>query len=156
LSFALVALLATAAPTHAAAARPRLDGAERALVRAINGVRAQHGLRALRASARLSRAADRHSADMLRHDFFGHASSRGATVERRLWRFRQVGEALAYTSPLRGIGLARRVLDMWLGSPPHRAILLSPAFRRVGIGRRTGRLGAARVTMVTADFASRR
>ena len=37
-----------------------------------------------------------------------------------------------------------------------RAVLLSRGFRRVGIGRRKGRLGSHRACLVTADFASRR
>ena len=32
---------------------------------------------------------------------------------------------------------------MWLNSPPHRAVLLSGGFRRVGIGRRVGRSAPA-------------
>jgi hypothetical protein len=45
---------------------------------------------------------------------------------------------------------------MWLASPPHRAILLDPRFRRIGIARRWGRLGGAKQAVVTADLASRR
>jgi uncharacterized protein YkwD len=45
---------------------------------------------------------------------------------------------------------------MWLNSPGHRAVLLSGKYRRVGIGRRVGRLGSSRACLVTADFASRR
>jgi uncharacterized protein YkwD len=45
---------------------------------------------------------------------------------------------------------------MWLQSAPHRAIVLSGAYRRVGVGRRRGRLHGARVCVITADFASAR
>jgi hypothetical protein len=45
---------------------------------------------------------------------------------------------------------------MWMDSPPHRAVLLSPAFRRVGIARRWGNLRGSKMAVVTADFASRR
>jgi uncharacterized protein YkwD len=42
---------------------------------------------------------------------------------------------------------------MWLNSAPHRAIVLDPRFRRVGVGRRWGTLGSAGRAVVTADFA---
>jgi uncharacterized protein YkwD len=45
---------------------------------------------------------------------------------------------------------------LWMESPPHRAILFGPGFGRIGIARRWGRLGGARQSVVTADFASRR
>jgi uncharacterized protein YkwD len=44
---------------------------------------------------------------------------------------------------------------MWMQSPPHRAVLLSPAGRRIGVGKRRGRLGSARRAVFTADLASR-
>jgi uncharacterized protein YkwD len=150
LSFAL--LTAAAAPA-AEAAGPRLNAGERALVRAVNGTRARHGLPRLAATRSLSRAADQHSRRMLAQDFFAH----GATAQRvrRYGHFRRVGETLAMVSRCGPRG-ARRTLRMWMGSSTHRSILLSRHFRRIGLGARSGRLGAARTCVVTADFASRR
>jgi uncharacterized protein YkwD len=45
---------------------------------------------------------------------------------------------------------------MWLNSTSHRNIVLAPGFRRIGIARRWGSLGAAENAVVTADFASAR
>jgi uncharacterized protein YkwD len=45
---------------------------------------------------------------------------------------------------------------MWMDSPGHRAVLLSSTYRRVGIGKRAGRLGGRRACVVTADFGSRK
>jgi uncharacterized protein YkwD len=134
----------------AQAAGPRLDRGERGIVRAINRVRARHGLPKLRAHRRLARAADAHSRNMLRSDFFAH----GAFARRvhRYVRFRRVGETLAYSSRCGG----RTFVRMWLRSPSHRAVLLARGFRRIGVGRRKGRLGSRRACVVTADFASRR
>ena len=123
----------------------------------VNRVRAQHGLLSLRASRRLARAADRHSRDMLRHNFFAHASSNGTSFDHRVRAFapaRSVGENLALLTP--SPGLARRVVTMWLNSAPHRAVLLTAGYRRIGVGDLSGQIGASRVTVVTADFASRR
>jgi uncharacterized protein YkwD len=46
-----------------------------------------------------------------------------------------------------------RVVRMWLASAPHRAVLLTPGYRRVGIGVAVGPyMGNDRATVVTADF----
>jgi uncharacterized protein YkwD len=87
---------------------------------------------------------------MLRANFFAHGAF--AQRVRRYVGFRRIGETIAWTSRCS----ARQVVRMWLNSPGHRAVLLSRGFRRVGIGRRTGRLGSRRACLVTADFASRR
>jgi uncharacterized protein YkwD len=81
--------------------------------------------------------------------FFGHGSSDGTPFDVRVRRYvgdRAVGETLAWLTGRRAV--ARRVVRMWRDSPPHRAILLAPGFRRIGIARRHG--------LWTADFASRR
>jgi uncharacterized protein YkwD len=155
-----VAACAATAPVAASTAfagSPRLSPTERAVVRLMNQVRAGHGLPALKASPRLARAADRHSGDMLRHDFFAHESSDGTSFLRRVRSYahaRSVGENLALLSGVRGA--AGEVVRMWLNSPPHRAVLLSRGFRRVGVGTRSGTLGSQKATVYTVDFASRR
>ena len=145
----LVLSFAAAAPA-AQAGSPRLDRGERSVIRAINRARASHGLRRLLAGRRLARAADAHSRNMLRADFFAHGSF--SQRVRHFVRYRSIGETIAMTSRCS----ARAVVRMWLNSPSHRAVLLSGKFRRVGVGRRRGRLGSSRACMVTADFASRR
>jgi uncharacterized protein YkwD len=155
-ALALAAVLVTtltAAP--AADARPSLNGFEREVIRGLNDARAAHGLAPLRAHRGLDRAADRHSADMLRADFFDHPSSDGTPFDRRVRRFvdaNKVGETLAALSRRRGG--AATVVRMWLDSAPHRAIVLDAGFRRIGVARRWGTLGSARNAVVTADFAS--
>jgi uncharacterized protein YkwD len=152
---AVLAAALTAAP--AALASPRLDGFERALIAKVNDARAQNGLAPLRAHRGLSRAADTHTGDMLRADFFDHPSSDGTPFDRRVRRFADagmVGETLA--SLRRRHGGAATVVQMWLDSPTHRAIVLRGDFRRIGVGRRWGTLGGSRSAVVTADFASPR
>ena len=138
-----------------AAAAPRLDGFERQVIRGLNAARAQQGLAPVRAYRPLNRAADRHSRDMLRRDFFDHPSSDGTPFDRRVRRFfdaNMVGETLAALPRRRGG--AAEVVRRWLDSGVHRAIVLEPGFRRIGIARRWGRLGSAKNAVVTADFAS--
>jgi uncharacterized protein YkwD len=145
----LVLSFAATAPA-AEAAGPRLDSGERAVVRAINRARAAHGLRRMRAHRRLARAADVHSRSMLRSDYFSHGAF--SQRVRRYVSFRRIGETIAMRTRCSARGFVR----MWLNSPSHRAVLLSRSFRRVGVGRRVGRLGTRRACLVTADFASRR
>ena len=45
---------------------------------------------------------------------------------------------------------------MWMASPGHRAVLLSPAGRRIGVGKRKGSMAGVRRAVFTADLASRR
>jgi uncharacterized protein YkwD len=134
-----------------------LDRTERRVVKLVNRIRAHHGLRRLRASRTLAHAASDHTGDMLRRDYLSHCSSDGTPMATRVRRYtgaRWVGENIAITSRRRGV--AREVVRMWMASPPHRAVLLSPKSRRIGVGRERGRLGGAAYSVFTVDFASSR
>jgi uncharacterized protein YkwD len=148
-TFSTLLVSIVAAPV-AQASGPRLDRGERAVVRAINKARAHHGIKRLKSAPRLAQAADVHTRSMLVRNYFSHGSF--AQRVRRYVSFRRIGETIAWSSRCS----ARRIVRMWLNSPGHRAVLLSPGFRRVGVGRRKGRLGSTRACVVTADFASRR
>lgn len=128
-----------------------LSRSEASLLRAVNQTRASYGLKPVRFDVRLERAARSHSQDMLARSYFAH----GAVASRfRAFGARGpiVGENLAWGE---GVG-ARGVIRMWLASPKHRANLLRPGFRRIGIGTATGTfLGYGGATVVTADFAGR-
>jgi uncharacterized protein YkwD len=153
----LAATWTTSLTTTTAAAAPQLDRQERAIVRAINRQRGKHSLPKVYASAGLSHAADFHSSEMLDANFFAHESRDGGPFDQRVRRFtsrREVGETLAILSGC-GRGTAGRVVRMWMNSDGHRAILLSSQFQSVGVGKRSGDLGAQRACVVTADFASR-
>jgi uncharacterized protein YkwD len=145
-------------PAIAAAGPRKHDGIERAIVRAVNKQRAAHDLAPVKPTRSLARAADFHSREMLSGDYFAHASRDGGAFEQRVRRFagfRSFGETLAWVTNC-GRGGARTVVDMWMSSSGHRAILLSSNFRRIGIGKRTGGLGSQRACVVTANFASHR
>jgi uncharacterized protein YkwD len=149
------AFIAVLALAPAASAGPRLNATEREVVQRLNDARAQHGLGALRPARSLNRAADRHSRDMLVRDFFDHPSSDGTPFDQRVRRFARasmVGETLA-SLPDR-YGGAATVVEIWMTSPAHRAIVLDPRLTRVGVARRWGTLGSTRMAVVTADFAS--
>lgn len=130
---------------------------ERAIVHAVNVERAAHGLPGVRAIRGLSRLAERHSRDQLRHGLVGHDSSDGTPFARRIARvgsFAAAGEVVAF-APRGSASRARDVVRMWMRSSPHRAQLLNPAYRVVGVGQARGGLGSRSGAMVTADFARR-
>jgi uncharacterized protein YkwD len=123
-------------------------------------VRRDHGLKSVRVNRRLTAAARRHARDMAQRDFFAHESPGGATVQSRvkqagyLGGVREwwLGEALAWGTS--GAGAPRAILRQLLKSPPHRAILLDPSYRDVGIGVARGapRGSGKGALTVTLDF----
>lgn len=142
----------------------RVHALEPQVFAAINDLRRAQGLAPLRLSRALSLAADEHSLSMAEHGYFEHSSLDGSPFTRRVVaayapgaRRWSVGENLVWASP--GLS-AREVLNLWLASPPHRATLLSPAWRDVGLGAvravAGGVYGGRVVTILTADFGVRR
>jgi uncharacterized protein YkwD len=131
------------------------------LFRAINNVRRSHGLRPVAASPRLHWAARHHSNDMLVHHYFGHTSPYGSTLYGRImssgfltYGYWEAGETLAWGTGFDGTPAG--VVQMWMHSPEHRAILLSPLFRFVGVGRAQGTfMGHAHAAVWTADWGHR-
>jgi len=149
-------LLALLALPPIASAATRLDAFERAVIREVNDARAQNGLGALKANRQLSRAADVHTTDMIRSDFFDHTSSDGTPFDSRVRRYARVGLVGETLAAVPGqAGAAGRVVQMWLESAPHRAIVLHGGFKKIGIGKRIGSIGANRNAVVTADFGGR-
>jgi len=90
----------------------------------INEARIRYGLKPVRRSRGLKRSAAV-MARWLQHHPFAHRDHIYASN-----RFVWLGEVLAtgYQDP-------RTVVRGWLDSPPHRAILLSPKARKVGVRR---------------------
>jgi len=148
-----VAAVATAlmlAGAADAASTTSLTQAESSLLGAMNAARAAHGLQPLRADNRLERAARGHSSYMLRTGTFAHGAF--ATRIRRVGvHARRIGENLAWSSGT--AAAARSIVAMWLASPEHRANLLHPGYRLVGVGALHGSFSGMSALMVTTDFA---
>lgn len=145
-----LAVFALLIPTAAAQARG-VSSPEASLLSSMNAVRHAHGLPALRLDHHLVRAARGHSADMMQRQYFAHGSVLGRAVAAGA-RGPIFGEDLAWSTGL----TARWVVERWLTSPSHRAVLLRPGFRRVGIGIAFGTfIGHGGAGVVTADFAGR-
>jgi len=164
---ALVAVLVIPSTGSAGSKRgvARVGRLNATLAGQLNALRLAHGLAPLRVSASLSAAANAHSTQMARVGYFSHDSANGASFSSRIamfytvrgYRSWTVGENLLWASPDVG---ALRALKLWLASPPHRANLLNPRWREVGLAavharRAPGVYGNAPTTIVTADFGSR-
>ena len=150
---AACAIACGAGPAPAVAARHH-DRVERSVIRKINFIRSAYGLPHVRPLTALRHAAEEHSRDMARANFFDHPSSDGTSFDARIRRYSNaslLGETLAMTS--RRNGGAGGIVQMWMNSPPHRAIMLDARFRKVGVGRRWGSLNGDGYAVVTADFA---
>lgn len=85
----------------------------------------------LRWSDTLGAAAQAHSADMARRNYFAHRSPEGAQVNERAQRagydWQGIGENIAF-----GAGSARQVVQGWLDSPGHCRNLMDPGFADMG------------------------
>ena len=111
----------------------------------INDERAAHGLREVRLSHGLHRTATAYSEWMLDAQYFGHLAS--IRVLRRCWL---LGDVLASSD--QEYPSAEQIVDHWLVSPSHRAVLLNPRYRFVGVGIASGWLGEMPTTLVTGHF----
>ena len=112
---------------------------EAAVACLVNGERAARGLVAVERDDALGTAARRHAADMVARRYFAHVSPTGGTVDKRARRAGYltapcwvVGEDLGWAPG--DAATPQAVVDAWMDSPSHRAVILDPSFRDVGIG----------------------
>jgi uncharacterized protein YkwD len=121
----------------------------------VNTQRVQNGLVPLIHDSCLARAAWRFSRAMVLKRFFGHVSPEGSTPDERARAAGYDGGGLAETIGWGSGSFATpaAIVDQWMHSPPHRAIILTPEFRYVGLGVASGSpAGVPAGATVTADF----
>jgi uncharacterized protein YkwD len=134
-----------------------------------NNARTANGLPKLCVHRLLTRAARSHSQEMIDKDYFAHESFNGETDKQRVERFGytfsgfsfwKFGENIYWGSGTSGT--PRSAFTWWMNSPGHRANILDPDFREVGIGVRKGEYVDESGTihpgtsMYTVDFGVRR
>ena len=142
-----------------------VDQLESQVLAELNKIRRDHGLVPLKLSRPLATAADTHSKAMGTHGFFQHESRDGSEFWKRVKRFYgaagsgnwSVGENLLWSS---GELDAATALKLWMQSPGHRKVILTPRWREVGLSAVSvtaapGVFGGRDVTIVTADFGAR-
>jgi uncharacterized protein YkwD len=163
---ALAAVVVPVARPATVRAHARLSPLEAGIVQQLNQIRADHGLSPLRPNPRLNAAAEQHSLEMGADGYFDHNSADGASFSTRIghWypfagrSYWAVGENLLWSSPRID---PKAALAMWMGSPDHRANILSPQWRDIGVSAvhfasAGGIYGSRPVTVVTTDFGTRR
>lgn len=131
----------TAGTTSAVMTASALDTYEQRVQRLVNKRRANHGLPRVRFARCANRVAEQWSRHLSETGLFEH---RSMTEVLDRCDARYAGETLG-----RGTMGPRKLVRMWMQSPGHRAILLSPKPRRIGVGAApddSGRL------VVTANF----
>ena len=129
-----------------------------------NRERSARGLAPLREHRRLRKAAEAHASDMVAAGYFSHDAPSGEDMVDRIlgtgyargagW---SLGENIGYgTGPL---ATAAQIHRSWMRSPGHKANIVKPQFREIGIGIALGApvdaQGLAGATY-TADFGVRR
>jgi uncharacterized protein YkwD len=110
----------------------------------LNKQRRVHGRRSLKANQHLARAARKHALDMVQRNYFSHTSPGGASFVDRIMKQDYVdpgegwtlGENLAWGSYQ--LATPKSIVRSWMHSPGHRANILNPSFREIGIGVVTG------------------
>jgi uncharacterized protein YkwD len=138
-----------------------MSTARRAVRCLVNDQRAAHHLRPLRAEGRLRRAAQAHTQSMLQVQRFAHhlpgheptlmgrAAAAGYLHDARRW---WLGETLAFGTA--SLATPAALVFELMASPPHRATLLDPAARDLGVGLAPGAPGAGSGTTLTLDLGS--
>ena len=116
---------------------PQLDSAvtgyEAEVVRLVNEIRQQNGLRPLTANWELSRVARYKSQDMRDNGYFSHTSPTYGSPFQMIrafgLSFRTAGENIA-----RGYSTPQAVVNGWMNSSGHRANILNASYTQIGVG----------------------
>jgi uncharacterized protein YkwD len=163
---ASAAVVAPPAPAACANTEIVPDAGNLELVRAAlaclhNQVRAQNGLGTLADNGALATAATGHSADMVARTYFDHTTPDGVSFSDRIlaagyagrngeWT---VGENLAWGTG--ALATPAAIMQAWLNSAGHRANILKPQYRELGLGVRLGSPTGPDGVTVSAEFGAR-
>ena len=135
-SAVLIACLLVAWPASMPTAAATLDANESDLVAAVNSFRAARGLARLAISDTLTFASKWMATDMAVYDYFSHTSRDGRAPVQRMTDAGYPGPQ-TYTGEnmAAGYASAAEVLNGWINSPAHYAVLTNPNYRAIGVGR---------------------
>jgi uncharacterized protein YkwD len=151
---------------RAAAPAVALPSIDRGVLEQLNSIRELHGLIPLKLDSSLTASAAQHSAEMGADGYFEHNSADGTLFWKRIQHFYaattytywSVGENLLWSSPDVD---PEQAMSMWMNSPEHRANILNPRWRQIGISSvhldsAPGTYKNLPVTIITTDFGVRR
>ncbi|MFF1912516.1 CAP domain-containing protein [Streptomyces sp. NPDC058239] len=119
----------TSAPEPAAPA----SGAAARILTLVNSERSKAGCSPLTMNAKLTKAAQDHSADMASHRNMSHTGSDGSApgdrITRAGYQWSAYGENVAY-----GYSTPESVMAGWMDSPGHKRNILDCSFKEIGVG----------------------
>lgn len=121
------------------------------LIRLTNQTRVANGVGVLKENALLDQSAKLKAQNMFQEDYWAHYSPSGKSP---WYWFDQAG----YVYTLAGENLARDfdtsqgVIDGWMNSPTHRANMLAPGYRDIGMAVVNGVLQGHQTTLVVQHF----
>lgn len=123
---------ASASPSTAGTTAPASAAVTR-VVALVNTERGKVGCSPLTLNAKLSKAAQDHSADMASHQNMSHTGSDGSDPGQRIttagYTWSAYGENVAY-----GYSTPEEVMAGWMSSPGHKRNILDCAFKEIGVG----------------------
>ncbi|MGW7334195.1 CAP domain-containing protein [Streptomyces sp. NPDC054840] len=123
----------TTAPQPSKPAAPPASGDVARVLALVNQERASAGCQAVSLNAKLTKAAQDHSADMASHSNMSHTGSDGSDPGTRITRagytWSTYGENVAY-----GYNTPEKVMEGWMNSQGHRENILNCSFKEIGIG----------------------
>jgi uncharacterized protein YkwD len=139
----LTGLLIAVVVALPAAASPQNDA-----ITQLNQLRQASGLPALQVSESLHRSSTKYARRMIATDYFGHASRIAANSA-----FERIGETLELHAGWNPD--PAQTISAWMNSSGHRAVLMSSAYRWVGMGIARGKIGSRLVTVWVAHVGRR-
>lgn len=132
---AVLVLLTIASP---AGEKRALAAEEQTLMALINDYRAANGLGPVGYSATLTNAAVWMAQDMAANNYFSHTDSLGRDPFQRMTDFGYPSNVWRGENLAGGPADPGTVLNLWISSPGHNAVLLNANYVAVGIGRAYG------------------
>jgi uncharacterized protein YkwD len=121
------------APAQQAAQPPQNGNVQQQILTLVNVERKKANLQPLTLNNQLGQAAQNHTNDMVSKSYFSHTSPSGGTMTSRVnatgYRYSAIGENIAA-----GSSTANATMTQWMNSPGHRANILNPKFRELGVG----------------------
>jgi uncharacterized protein YkwD len=140
-------------------------GFAQSLLARLNRARARYGLRPLRVSTALERAARQHSVEMARKGYFDHDSPHGLSFAVRLERYYRADPTRMWWAAENILWVPRGLtagaaLFAFMHSAEHRVNILCRMGREIGISvvhasHAPGVYGGQDVTIITTDFGVR-
>jgi uncharacterized protein YkwD len=115
------------------------DSEERAFLNLINDYRERNGAGKLSLNNQLGAAAEHHSKDMARKNYFSHKLSNGDSAEENIRHFGYTNYDVVGENIAAGNDSAKQVFDQWRKSDDHDKNMRDEDYDEIGIGRAHGK-----------------